>query len=172
MKEFTSLYNNLHFPNFKNVPPCIVILLKDVVNKITIDNDSLISYDDTNSKDNDEDIKNIALLIENRRQTNQTPTIDQISPGYVNNLKNDLDSLESSEGRDIPINWMELPTCTVCLRRLQCSASGVDGGNDIPVSMWFNGNTNRCQACKVYGEGNESDGNASGKSINQVWYYK
>lgn len=56
---------------------------------------------------------------------------------------------------------MELPVCTVCLRRLQSSTSGVDGGNDIPVSMWFTGNTDRCQVCKVYGEIAESDGTQS-----------
>jgi hypothetical protein len=36
---------------------------------------------------------------------------------------------------------VELPICTVCLRRIQWSVSGVEGGNDVPVSMWFRGNT-------------------------------
>jgi hypothetical protein len=36
---------------------------------------------------------------------------------------------------------VELPVCTVCLRRIQWSVSGVEGANDVPVSMWFRGNT-------------------------------
>lgn len=67
-------------------------------------------------------------------------------------------NLLSYDSENVLSYQVELPVCTVCLRRIQCTTSGVDGGNDIPVSMWFTGNTERCQVCKVYGEISESDG--------------
>jgi hypothetical protein len=69
-----------------------------------------------------------------------------------------------------PSYCVELPTCTVCLRRLQCVASGVEGGNDIPVSMWFSGNVARCRVCGVYGEGAENDGATGSSKSSQVWW--
>ena len=87
---------------------------------------------------------------------------DEGSSNNVNNRNNHLNenadhhTKEERDPRVLPPLCVELPTCTVCLRRLQCSASGVDGGNDVPVSMWFNGNVSRCRVCKVYGQGTES----------------
>ena len=46
---------------------------------------------------------------------------------------------------------LELPICSVCIRRLNPLYSGVPGAEEIPVSMKFAGNTSRCRACAMYG---------------------
>ena len=175
LKEFTNLYNNLHFPNFKNVPPCIVILLKDMVYETE-------NYEYQTNFNKNEEISRInssinkdqgkgSTITENRSETKQTTTMS--NAGLTKNGENNLNVIQNTvevvKGTlAIPVGCIELPTCTVCLRRLQCSVSGIDGGNDIPVSIRFYGNTTRCQACRVYGECNESDGSGHNKTNSQV----
>ena len=169
------MYNNLHFPNFKNVPPCIVILLKDVMYET-----ENFEYP-TNLNKNEEICRNnheknggeekVSTNADNRSETKKSSVMG--SGGSTNDWKNHLNIIGSTEevvkgAWVIPVGCIELPTCTVCLRRLQCSVSGVDGGNDIPVSIRFYGNTTRCQACRIYGECNESDGSCDNKSNSQV----
>ena len=94
-------------------------------------------------------------------------SIQQGSEGDKNKDENAMESIRDKDKDKERVEYdsenvlsyqVELPVCTVCLRRIQCTTSGVDGGNDIPVSMWFTGNTERCQVCRVYGEISESDG--------------
>jgi hypothetical protein len=79
--------------------------------------------------------------------------------------RHDETSLISAQ---ISSGCVELPTCTVCLRRLQSSVSGVEGGNDVPVSMRFRGNTGRCAACRVYGAAIETGTNGGRKEESQL----
>lgn len=93
LAAFASVYNNLYFPGFRDVAPCIVAPLGGVL-----------------------------------------------------------------EGPVLPEGLAELPACAVCLRRLQCSASGLDPVGHTPVSMHFAGNAARCLACRVYADRRESRG--------------
>jgi BRCA1-associated protein len=90
---FAGVYNNLHFPGFRDVAPCVVAPVGGVL-----------------------------------------------------------------EEPALPAGLVELPACAVCLRRLQCSASGLDPVGHTPVSMHFAGNAARCLACRVYADRRESRG--------------
>ena len=150
-----------------------MILLKDVVYETgnfeyptNLNKNKEISR---NNHENNGDQEKVGTAAENR--SNKSSVMG--SGGSTNNWKNNLNIIESTEevvkgARVIPVGCIELPTCTVCLRRLQSSVSGVDGGNDIPVSIRFYGNTSRCQACRIYGDCNESDGSRDNKSKSQV----
>jgi hypothetical protein len=145
LREFSNLYNNLHFPNFKNVPPCIVIPLKycEIIRK------------------REEEIKIGEITHDCKDGTKEEMTLTDTKSNKKEN-ENVIDTVRTEyDSQNVLSYQMELPVCTVCLRRLQSTTSGVDGGNDIPVSMWFTGNTDRCQVCKVYGEISESDGTQS-----------
>ena len=145
MGEFSNLYNNLHFPNFKNVPPCIVIPLKhcEIIRK----REEILKYDAVSDDWKDDKREESFFLDTNSDKNGHESVIDKERIEY--------------DSKNVLSYQVELPVCTVCLRRLQCTTSGVDGGNDIPVSMWFSGNADRCQVCKVYGEISESDGSQS-----------
>ena len=145
MREFSNLYNNLHFPNFKNVPPCIVIPLKycEIIRK------------------SEEDIETGEITDDCKDDKKEEMTLTDLSSNKNDN-ENVIDKGRTEcNSQNVLSHQIELPVCTVCLRRLQSTTSGVDGGNDIPVSMWFTGNTDRCQVCRVYGEVAESDGSQS-----------
>ena len=146
LREFSNLYNNLHFPNFKNVPPCIVIPLKycEIIKKRE---EMLKSVEVPDSWKDDKKVEIIPLGTINDKDVNE-------------NAQNE--ERVECDSKNLLSYQVELPVCTVCLRRLQSTTSGVDGGNDIPVSMWFTGNIDRCQVCKVYGEVTESDGSQTG----------
>ena len=167
----------MHFPNFKNVPPCIVIPLKSCEYiQLETKNTTVIDFADDDDK-NCADINFQLLMDDNEKISENLTNMNNFNVNQNDTSNNDNDNNESKdkikkvdgptigscihlkgEERDprvLPPFCIELPTCTVCLRRLQCSASGVDGGNDIPVSMWFSGNVSRCRVCKVYGEGTE-----------------
>ena len=45
----------------------------------------------------------------------------------------------------------ELPLCSVCIRRLDPSYSGVPGAEEIPVSLKFADNCDACSTCAIYG---------------------
>jgi hypothetical protein len=144
LKEFSNLYNNLHFPNFKDVAPCMVIPLKNCFTDLSADIHG------------NEDTLKMKILGQ--------PSNDYLlSSGGAVQAENEL-----SKNRIDSSHCVELPTCTVCLRRLQCVASGVEGGNDIPVSMWFSGNIARCRVCGVYGEGAENDGAVGSSKSSRV----
>lgn len=158
LREFSNLYNNLHFPTFKNVPPCIVIPLK---------------YCEIRKKE-EENLRNDEIHDDVKDGIRADAIVESIQQGVEGDKSKDKNAMESvrdkeriehesknllSYDSENALSYqVELPVCTVCLRRIQCTTSGVDGGNDIPVSMWFTGNTERCQVCKVYGEISESDG--------------
>jgi hypothetical protein len=141
------LYNNLHFPNFKDVAPCMVIPLKNCFTDLSADNHGK------------EESGNRNILGQSFNE------YFQCTGGTVQ-AENEL----SKNHTDLSY-CVELPTCTVCLRRLQCVASGVEGGNDIPVSMWFSGNVARCRVCGVYGEGAENDGAVGSSKSSQVRWW-
>lgn len=141
---------------FKDVPPCIVVPLKMCLGK----DDMVINSENFSPRSTGINVGS------------QIP--DQIDRGSVHDEEADEGSRQQTDvvvdnSNRCRLSWVELPTCTVCLRRLQCSASGIEGGNDIPVSMWFSGNTARCKACKVYGEGAETVGSGISKPNSQVY---
>ena len=131
MREFSNLYNNLHFPNFKNVPPCIVIPLKycEIIRKR--EEEVKIGEITDDCKDSKNSKKEETILTDKKTDEKENENI--LEKGRTEN-----------DSQNILSYQMELPVCTVCLRRLLSTTSGVDGGNDIPVSMWFTGNTDRC----------------------------
>ena len=45
----------------------------------------------------------------------------------------------------------ELPVCTVCLRRMVSSVTGIPGVSDFPIDPAFIGNQHRCAVCEIYG---------------------
>ena len=157
LREFSNLYNNLHFPNFKNVPPCIVIPLKycDVIRN---EKEKNLKNDEIQDDRKDDDIVVCNQHGAEGDKNKNMNAIESIRDKDKERIEHDSKNLLSYDQENVLSYQVELPVCTVCLRRLQCTTSGVDGGNDIPVSMWFTGNTERCQVCKVYGEISESDG--------------
>lgn len=157
LREFSNLYNNLHFPNFKNVPPCIVIPLK-YCEVIRNEKEKNLKNDEIQDDGKDVDVVEFnQQSVEGDKNMNAN-FIESIRDKDKERIEHGSKNLLSYDSENVLSYQVELPVCTVCLRRIQCTTSGVDGGNDIPVSMWFTGNTERCQVCKVYGEISESDG--------------
>lgn len=91
--NFSQLYNNLHFPSYREMAPCLVIPLQSVI---------ICTRDDV----------------------------------YENNL------LYCDQN-----NMVEIPSCSVCLRRMKSACTCVEGANDITLNMFTALPSSQCLVC-------------------------
>lgn len=67
-------------------------------------------------------------------------------------VRDDSESSSSSQlSGDGAMRVVQLPTCTICLRRIVHSTTQIPGVSDIPIGSSFIGNQNRCSVCEIYG---------------------
>lgn len=120
-QNFIDIYNNLQFPSHRNVPPCLTVPIRRV--DVTVSDDWVFKDDDgglfnvLGSFCNDD----VLLTTESSEETNAVDNSDVIL-----------------------VERFELPTCSVCLRRIKTTTSEVLGANGVPVFTHLFGNEGRC----------------------------